>query len=66
LSKSSIYHILHKNNLTYKKLYVKNIPYDNDKINIFKNDLKNKINDIANIDNFISYDEMSIYLNSKP
>ena len=66
MSKSSIYHILHKNNLTYKKLYVKNIPYDNDKINIFKNDLKNKINDIANIDNFISYDEMSIYLNSKP
>ena len=66
LSKSFIYHILHKHNLTYKKLYVKNIPYDNDKFNIFKNDLKNKINDIANIDNFISYDEMSIYLNSKP
>lgn len=66
LSKSSIYHVLHKNNLTYKKLCIKNIPYDDDKIKNLKIDLKNKVNDIDNINNLISYDEMSIYLNSKP
>jgi len=65
LSKSSIYHILHKNNLTYKKIYIKNDPY-NDAENLkFKNDLKNKISNI-DINNIISYDEMSIYLNQKP
>lgn len=66
LSKSSIYHILHKNNLTYKKIMVKNIPIDDDKLNILKIELKNKINKIDEVNNFISYDEMSIYLNSKP
>lgn len=66
LSKSSIYFVLHSNNLTYKKLYVKNIPTDDDKINTLKNDLKNKINNIENFNDFISYDEMSIYLNSVP
>lgn len=65
LSKSSIYHVLHKNNLTYKKIIIKNIPIDDDKLNQYKNDLKNIINKI-NLNNFISYDEMSIYLNSKP
>ena len=66
LSKSSIYHILHKNNLTYKNIIVKNIPIDNDKLKILKDELNNKINKIVNIDNLISYDEMSIHLNSKP
>jgi len=66
LSKSSIYFVLHKNNLTYKKLYVKNIPTNDDQINILKNELKNKINKVENINDFISYDEMSIYLNSVP
>jgi transposase len=66
LSKSSIYFVLHSHNLTYKKLYVKNIPIDLDKINTFKKDLKNKINNVDNINNFVSYDEMSIYLNSVP
>jgi len=65
ISKSSIYFVLHKNNLTYKKMYVKNIPYDENKIIDLKTQLKNKINNI-NKDNFISYDEMSIYLNSVP
>lgn len=66
ISKSCIYHVLHKNNLTYKKIYVKNIPYDEDKIKNLKTELKNKINEIKNINNFISYDETSIYLNSTP
>ena len=65
LSKSSIYYVLHKHNLTYKNLIVKNIPYDESKINGLKRDLKNKIINI-NKNNIISYDEMSIYLNSKP
>ena len=46
-------------------MYVKNIPYDEDKIIDLKTELKNKIN-VDNKDNFISYDEMSIYLNSVP
>ena len=65
LSKSSIYHILHKNNLTYKNITITNIPIDDDKLNNLKTELKNKINNI-DINKFISYDEMSIYLNSKP
>ena len=65
LSRSTIYHILHKNNLTYKKIYVKNDPYDDEQNKKFKDDLKNKISNI-DINNIISYDEMSIYLNQKP
>ena len=60
LSKSSIYHILHKNNLTYKKIYVKNNPNIDEKNKILKDELKNNIN------NIVSYDEMSIYINQKP
>lgn len=66
LSKSSIYHILHKNNFTYKNIVIKNIPINDDKLNVLKNELNNKINKIDNISNLISYDEMSIHLNSKP
>ena len=40
ISKSSIYFVLHKNNLTYKKMYVKNTPYDQDKIINLKTELK--------------------------
>ena len=65
LSKATIYYVLHKHNFTYKKLIVKNIPYDDDKIINLKNDLKNKI-DIIDINKLFSYDEMSIYLNDKP
>lgn len=65
LSKSTIYYILHKNNLTYKKIYVKNIPLNDDTLLNYKTELKQKINKI-DINKFISYDEMSIYLNSKP
>ena len=46
LSKSSIYHILHKNNLTYKNIIIKNIPIDNDKLINLKNELKNVITNI--------------------
>ena len=65
LSKSSIYFILHKNNLTFKNIVVKNTPIEDDRLLELKINLKNKINNIE-LDNFISYDEMSICLNSKP
>jgi transposase len=65
LSKTTIYHILHKHNLTYKNITIKNVPIDDDKLNQLKKNLSNNISKI-DINNFISYDEMSIYLNSKP
>jgi len=65
LSTSTIYYVLHKHNFTYKKLTVKNIPYDDDKVMDLKIQLKNKI-DIIDTNKLISYDEMSIYLNDKP
>ena len=48
LSKSTIYHVLHKNNLIgmIKKIIVKNIPHTEEKLNVLKHDLKNKINNI--------------------
>jgi hypothetical protein len=65
LSKSTIYFVLHKNKLTFKQITVKNTPIDDDKLNELKINLKNKIHNVE-INKFISYDEMSIYLNSKP
>ena len=68
LSKSSIYFVLHKNSLTYKKMYIKNIPTDDNILLKLKTDLKTKIKKIKdeNINKLISYDEMSICLHSKP
>jgi len=68
LSKATIYFVLHKNNLTYKKMYIKNIPTDNNKLLETKNYLKTKIKKVIDddINLLISYDEMSIYLHSKP
>jgi len=65
LSKSTIYFVLHKNKLTFKQITVKNTPIDDNKLNQLKINLKNEINNI-DLNKFISYDEMSIYLNSKP
>ena len=39
-SKSTIYNVLHRNNLTYKKINIKNVPYDDGRLKVFKNDLK--------------------------
>jgi transposase len=65
ISKSTIYYVLHKHNLTYKNIIIKNIPIDNVKLSELKNNLSNSISNI-DLNKFISYDEMSIYLNSKP
>ena len=62
ISKPTIYHVIHKHNFTFKNTTVKNIPYDDDKINEMKVELKNKINNI-DINNIFSYDEFSVYLN---
>jgi transposase len=64
LSKQSIYHVLHKNNLTYKQNKVKNMPYSDDKLLKLKSELKDKIKPVFN--NLNSYDEMAIYLNDTP
>lgn len=65
LSKSTVYFVLHKNNFTFKNIIIKNTPIEDDKLNDLKINLKNKIDNIE-LDKFISYDEMSICLNSKP
>ncbi len=65
ISKSSIYYVLHKNNLTYKKNYVKNVPYTEEETLTYKTNLKEKISTIDK-NKIYSYDEMSIYLNQKP
>jgi len=65
LSKSTIYFVLHKHNLTYKKLIVKNVPYTNDKLDQLKSNLKNLVSNLDQ-NNIVSYDEMAIYLNAKP
>ena len=56
---------MHKNNFTFKNIVIKNTPIEDIKLNELKINLKNKIDDI-DLNKFISYDEMSICLNSKP
>ena len=65
LSKSAIYNVLHKNNLTYKKIIIKTNPLKSHNENELKKNLKNKIKD-TDINNLSSYDEMSIYINDVP
>lgn len=64
LSKQTIYNVLHKNNLTYKQIKVKNMPYSNDKFKELKIELRDKIKPVFN--NLNSFDEMAIYLNDTP
>ncbi len=66
LSKSSIYNVLHKHNLTYKKIKIKTNPLKPERENKLKQDLKININQIDDINNLASYDEMSIYINDVP
>ena len=64
VSKQTIYNIFYKNNLTYKQLKVKNMPYSDDKLIELKKQLRDKIKPVFN--NLNSYDEMAIYLNDTP
>ena len=64
VSKQTIYNIFYKNNLTYKQLKVKNMPYSCDKLIELKKQLRDKIKPVFN--NLNSYDEMAIYLNDTP
>ena len=66
LSKSAIYYVLHKNNLTYKKIIVKTNPLKIERELLLKHKLKKEIKEINNIDNLASYDEMAIYINDIP
>jgi transposase len=65
LSKPTIYNVLHKNNLTYKKIIIKTNPLKSENENELKKNLKNKIKE-TDINNLSSYDEMSIYINDVP
>jgi len=60
ISKTSVYNILKKNNLTYKKIN----PYTNKQLKYKKTILKRKITKAK--DNLLSLDEMSIELNDIP
>ena len=71
LSKSTIYNVLHKHNLTYKKIKIKTNPLKPENEYNLKKNLKNNIQQIINnnnddINNLASYDEMSIYINDVP
>ena len=62
LSKPTIYNVLHKHNLTYKKIIIKTNPLKSDYEKELKTKLKNEIKK-TDINNLSSYDEMSIYIN---
>lgn len=64
LSRPSIYNVLHKNNLTFKQIKVKNVPYSDDKMKELKHEMAKKIEPIKN--DLVSYDEMAVYLNDTP
>lgn len=64
ISKTSIYNVLKKNNITYKQTYKKINPYTDKQFKYKKTILKKQINKAK--DNLISLDEMSIELNDIP
>ena len=65
LSIKTIYNVLHHNNLTYKKIKIKNVSHDAIKINNLKKELKMKMSKISD-ENIINLDEIAVYLNEKP
>jgi transposase len=65
LGKSSIYNVLHKYNLTYKKITIKTNPLKSDNELILKQKVKKEIKEV-NKNNLSSYDEMAIYINDVP
>ena len=65
LSKTSIYFILHKNNISFKKTKIITNPYSHTDQVIQINNVKNEISKV-DINNIISIDEMSIIAHQKP
>lgn len=65
LSKSTIYNVLHKHKLTYKKITIKTNPLKSERELILKQKLKEEIKE-TDINNLSSYDEMAIYINDIP
>lgn len=63
INKNYIYKILKNNNITHKKLNKNKYPYDDNKINDAKKNLKNEIKYVKN--KVISLDEVSFELGSK-
>ena len=58
ISKSTIYNILHRNNLSYKKVSINKYPYKNNKLKKEKQRIIKETNNFK--DNIISIDEFSI------
>ena len=52
--------------MTYKKIKIKTNPLKSERENKLKQYLKKNINQVDNINNLASYDEMSIYINDVP
>jgi len=65
LSKSTIYYVLHKNNLTHKNIVVKNDKYTVDELKELKKQLNIKL-DLVKENELLSYDEMAIYIDDEP
>lgn len=65
ISESSIRTILHKNNISFKKVYTQINPFSDEELKEKKQNLKNKIKRHG-IKNVVSVDEMSIHLGEQP
>ena len=65
VSLSSIRTILHKNNISFKKVYKQINPFNNEELKEKKQNLKNKIKR-RGLNNIVSVDEMSIHLGEQP
>lgn len=60
ISKSTIRTILHKNNISFKKVYKQINPFSNEEVKEKKQILKNKIKRHG-LNNIVSVDEMSLH-----
>ena len=65
VSLSSIRTILHKNNISFKKVYKQINPFNNEELKEKKQNLKNKIKR-RGLNNIVSVHEMSIHLGEQP
>lgn len=65
ISSKSIYRFLKINNITYKKVYIKNNPIEKKKLNLLRNNFNKKITYVKK-NKIISIDETAIYLNCNP
>ncbi len=65
IGRSSIYEVLKRNKITYKRISTPKTPYNNFKLKALKKDLKKRLGPTTN-NKIVSLDETSINLHSKP